>query len=105
MYSVHSLSGYNKSLLGIGVCKVHMYANVYRILKTSCLEPALVHEEVIFNTLVSKLLGHIEAHGAVLVIDLPLGLVVEDGVGIVDFLKLLSCLGVVWVLVRVMPQC
>lgn len=64
-----------------------------------------MNEEVIFNALVSKLLGHIEAHGAVLIVDLPLGLIVEDGVGIVDLLKLLSCLRVVWVLVRVMPQC
>lgn len=102
---MHSLSGYNKSLLGIGVCKVYMYETVYKILKSSCLEPALVHEEVIFNTLLSKLLCHIEAHGAVLIIDLPLGFVVEDGVGIVDLFKLLSCLWIVWVLVRMMPQC
>ena len=64
-----------------------------------------MNEEVIFNALVSKLLGHIEAHGAVLIVDLPLGLVVEDGVGIVDLFKLLSCLWIVWVLVRMIPQC
>jgi hypothetical protein len=72
---------------------------------TSHLKPALVNEEVIFNALVSKLLGHIEAHGAVLIVDLPLGLVVEDGVGIVDLFKLLSCLWIVWILVRMIPQC
>lgn len=66
------------------------------------LKPALGHEEVVFDAAVSKLLGHIQAHGSVLVINLAFVLIAEDGVGVVDLLKLLCRLWVVWVFVRVM---
>lgn len=68
------------------------------------LEPALGHEEVVLDALLSKLLGHVQSHGAVLVVDLPLGVIVEDGVGVVDLLELLRRLGVVGVFVRVVLQ-
>lgn len=53
------------------------------------LKPALVHEEVVFNAVLSELVCDVEAHGAVLVVDLSFGVVVEDGVGIVDLFELL----------------
>lgn len=68
------------------------------------LKPPLGHEEVIFDALLSKLLRHVKAHGAVLVVDPPLGLIVQDGVGVVNLLKLLRRLWVVWVLIRVIFQ-
>lgn len=69
------------------------------------LEPALGHEEVIFHPLFPKLLCSIEAHGSILVVNFPFVLVTEDGVGIVDLFKLFSSFRVVWILVRMMPQC
>lgn len=69
------------------------------------LDPALGHKEIIFDTLVPKLLRHIETHGSILVVDLLLVLVTEDGVGVVDFFEFLSSFWVIWVLIRVMPQC
>lgn len=69
----------------------------------SHLEPALGHEKVIFDSLLPKLLGHREAHGSILVVDTTLVQISEDGVGIIDLLELLSCFGVVWVLIRVIP--
>lgn len=70
----------------------------------SHLEPALGHEEVVFDAVVAKLLGHVETHGAVLVVDIALVLVTEDGVGVVDLLEPLGGLRVVWVFIWVMPQ-
>lgn len=70
----------------------------------SHLEPALGHEEVVFDALVPKLLRHVQAHGSILVVDLPFVLVTEDGVGIVDHLEFFSSVWVVWVLIGVMPQ-
>lgn len=67
------------------------------------LEPALGHEKVIFDSLLPKLLGHREAHGSILVVDTTLVHISEDGVGIIDLLELLSCFGVVWVLIGVIP--
>lgn len=69
------------------------------------LEPALGQKEVVLNALIPKLLGHVEAHRPVLIIDLSFILVAEDGVGIVDHLELFSSFWVVWVLIRMMPQC
>ena len=40
------------------------------------LKPPLGHKEVVFDAFLSKLLGHIQAHGAVLVVNLPLGLII-----------------------------
>lgn len=68
------------------------------------LKPPFGHEEVIFDALLSELLGHVKAHGAILVIDLPLGLIIQDGVGVVNLLKLLRCLRVVRVLIWVVLQ-
>lgn len=68
------------------------------------LEPALRHEEVIFDPLFPKLLCSIEAHGSIFIINLPFVLVSENGVGIVDLFKFFCCFWIVWILVRVMPQ-
>lgn len=70
----------------------------------SYLEPTLGHEEVIFGPLFPKLLCSIEAHGPIFVINLPLVLITENGVGIVDLFKFFSSFWVVWIFVRVMPQ-
>lgn len=72
--------------------------------QTTDLKPPLGHEEVVFDALLSELLGHVKAHGAVLIVDLPLGLIVQDGVGVVDLLELLRGLRVVWVLIWVVLQ-
>ena len=69
----------------------------------SHLEPALVHEEVQLHAVVPELLGHVQAHGAVLVVDLPFVLVTEDRVGVVDLLELLCSFWVVRVLIGMMP--
>lgn len=68
------------------------------------LKPPLGHEEIVLDALLAKLLGHVQAHGAVLVVQLALGVVVEDRVGIVDLLKLLRRLRIIWILVRVVLQ-
>lgn len=54
---------------------------------------------------VVKLLWQVEAHGANLIVDSSLALVVQYGVGPVDLLELLHGLRVVRVLVWVVPQC
>lgn len=71
----------------------------------SHLEPTFRHEEVEFNTVFSKLLSHIEAHGAIFIIDLPLILIIKDRIGIVDLLEALSSLRIVWILVGMIPKC
>lgn len=68
------------------------------------LEPALGHEEVIFDPLFPKLLRSVEAHGSIFVVNVSFVLVTEDGVGIVDLFKLFSSFRIVRILVRVMPQ-
>ncbi len=73
--------------------------------QTTHLKPAFGHEEVVFNALFSELVCDVEAHGAVLVVDLSFGVVVEDGVGIIDLFELLCRFGVVGVLVWVILQC
>lgn len=60
--------------------------------------------EVGVDVVFSKLLGHVEAQGAVRVVDVPLAEVGQDGVGVVQLLELLRCLRVVRVLVGVVPQ-
>lgn len=55
--------------------------------------------------IVIELLRQVEAHGADLIVDPSLALVVQYGVGPVDLLELLHSLRVVRVLVRVVPQC
>ncbi len=72
---------------------------------TTHLKPAFGHEEVVFNALLSELVCDVEAHGAVLVVDLSFGVVVEDGVGIVDLFEFLCRFRVVGVLVWVILQC
>lgn len=71
---------------------------------TAHLEPAFWHEEVVLDALFPELLSSVEAHGPVLIVDLPLVLITENGVGIVDLLEFLCGFRVVWVLVRMMPQ-
>lgn len=78
---------------------------IYYPVRLSHLKPPLGHEEVVFDALLSKLLGHVETHGAVLVVDPPLAVIVQDGVGVVDLFKLICSLRVVWVLVWVVLQC
>lgn len=74
-------------------------------LRAAHLKPAFGHEEVVLDALFPKLLGSVEAHGAVLVVDLALVLIAEDGVGVVDLFELFRSFRVVGVLVRMMPQC
>lgn len=76
---------------------------VYREM-SSHLEPPLRHEEVVFDTLFSKLVGHVEPHGAIFIVDLAFGLIGEDWVGIVDFFELFCCFRVVWILVWMVFQ-
>lgn len=67
------------------------------------LEPALGHEEVVLHALLPKLLGHVESHGAVLVVNLALVLIAQGGVGVIDFLELLRGLWIVRILVWMIP--
>lgn len=66
--------------------------------------PPTGQHKVCVNVLLSKLLSHVEPQGAVLVINVAFGRVVQDGMGIVDLFKLVRCLRIVWVLVRVVFQ-
>lgn len=68
------------------------------------LKPPLGQEGDAVAVLV-ELLRQVEAHGADLIVDPPLVLIVQDGVGPVDLLKLLHRFWVVRVLVRVVLQC
>lgn len=72
---------------------------------TAHLEPTLGHEEVVFNTFFPKLVRNIKAHGTIFIVDLTFGLIIKNGVGIVDLFKLFSCFWVVWVFVWVVPEC
>ena len=89
---------------------IKTYFLVKGVLSTSMvdcayLEPTFGHEEIVFDTPVSKLFCNVEAHRAILVIDLPLGVIIEDSVGVVDLLELLSSLWVIWILIRVISKC
>lgn len=44
--------------------------------KKTNLKPPFGHEEIVFDAFLSELFGHIKAHRAVLVINLPLGLII-----------------------------
>lgn len=76
------------------------------LLSTSLLYlgPPAGQNKVGVDVLLSKLLCDVEPQGAVFVVDVPLGGVGQDGVGVVDLLKLVGCLWVVRVLVRVKFQ-
>lgn len=87
----------NKVGLGIPILYKHFYVQ-------SDLGPPAGQDKVSVDVLLSKLLGDVEPQGAVLVINITFGGIVEDGVGIVDLLKLFRCLRIVWVLVRVVFQ-
>ena len=68
------------------------------------LEPRGREHHDLSDDLVAELLGEVEAEGAVLVVELALLLVAEDGVGVVDLLEHLLGLGVVGVLVGVVLE-
>lgn len=68
------------------------------------LRPPAGQDKVGVDVLLSELLGHVEPQGAVFVVDVALGGVVEDGVGVVDLLELVGRLGVVGILVGVELQ-
>lgn len=65
----------------------------------SYLRPPAGQNKVSVDVLLAELLRDVEPQRAVLVIDVLLGGVAQDGVGVVDFLKLLCRLRVVRVLV------
>lgn len=71
----------------------------------SHLSPPAGQDKVGVHILLAKLLSHVQSQGAVLVIDVPLGGVVQNGMGIVDLLKLVRSFRVIWVLIRVEFQC
>lgn len=68
------------------------------------LSPPAGQDKVGVDVLLAELLGHVEPQRAVLVVDVLLGGVAQDGVGVVDLLELLSGFRVVGVLVRVKLQ-
>lgn len=70
----------------------------------SYLRPPAGQNKVGVDVLLSELLCDVEPQRAVLVVDVLLGGVAQDGVGVVDFLKLVGRLGVVRVLVWVKLQ-
>lgn len=69
------------------------------------LGPPAGQNKVGVDVLLSELLGHVQPQGTVFVVDVLLGGVHQDGVGVIDFLKLLCCFGVVRVFVWVKLQC
>lgn len=70
----------------------------------SYLRPPAGQNKVGVDVLLSELLCDVEPQRAVLVVDVLLGGVAQDGVGVVDFLKLVGRLWVVRVLVWVKLQ-
>jgi len=70
----------------------------------SYLGPPAGQDEVCVDVLLSKLLGHVEPQGAILVVDVPLRRVVEDGVGAVDLLEFVRSLRIVGILIWVKLQ-
>lgn len=71
----------------------------------SYLGPPAGQNEVSVDILFSKLFSHIKSQRAILVIDVSLCWVVKDGMGIVYLFKLIGCLRVIRILVRVIFQC
>lgn len=65
----------------------------------SYLGPPAGQNKVGVDVLFSKLLGHEQSQRAVLVVDVLLGGITQDGVSVVDLLELLCSVWVVWVLV------
>lgn len=70
----------------------------------SYLRPPAGQNKICVDVLFSKLLCHKQSQWAVLVVDVLLGGVAQDGVGIVNLLELLRSFWVVWVLVRMKFQ-
>lgn len=68
------------------------------------LSPPAGQNKVCVDILLSELLGHKQSQRAILVVDVLLGGIAQDGVGIVDLLELLGSFWVLWVLVWVKPQ-
>lgn len=68
------------------------------------LGPPTGEHEVGVHVLLPELLGHVEPQRAVLVVDVSFCGVRQDGVGVVDLLKLVCSLWVIRVLVRVIFQ-
>lgn len=68
------------------------------------LGPPAGEHKVGVHVLLPELLGHVEPQRAVLVVDVSFRGVRQDGVGVVDLLKLVRSLWVIRVLVRVVFQ-
>lgn len=66
--------------------------------------PPAGQHKVGVNVLLSKLLSHVEAERAVLVIDVAFGGIVEDGVSVINLLKFICCFWVIRIFVRVKLQ-
>lgn len=66
--------------------------------------PPARQNEVCVDILLPKLLGDVEAEGAVLVVDVAFGGIREDSVCVVDLLKLLGCFRIIGVFVGVELQ-
>lgn len=66
--------------------------------------PSGSDHEISVDVLLAELFGDVEAEGAIVVVDVAFRGVYEDGVGPVDLLELVDCLGVVGVLVRVVLE-
>jgi len=70
----------------------------------SYLGPPAGQNKVSVDILFSKLFSHIKSQRAILVVDVSLCWVVKDGMGIVYLFKLIGCLRVIRILVRVIFQ-
>lgn len=70
----------------------------------SYLRPPAGQNKICVDVLFPKLLCHKQSQWAVLVVDVLLGGVTQDGVGVVNLLELLRSIWVVWVLVRMKFQ-
>lgn len=75
-----------------------------RELGGSYLCPPAGEDKVSVDVLLPKLLGHVQPQRAIFVIDVAFGGVVQDGVSVVDLLKLIRRFGIVGILVRVELQ-
>lgn len=82
---------------------VHACGCVYMCVHTHFGPPAGQHK-VRVNVLLSKLLSHVEAERAVLVIDVAFSGISEDGISVVYLFKLVRCFWVIRVFVRVKLQ-
>lgn len=68
------------------------------------LAPLAVGKQVGFDVLLAKLLGQLQAHAAVLVVDLSLGFIAENAVGLINFLEFGFGFEIVRVLVRMVSE-